>query len=310
MIYGSTSVMVLISVFTADVLLAHYAQALDGPLGELLSRGNLIPIIWLAMACVGTWELIRLLRIKGINPHARLAYVAVIVFVLLPWFSSAGLLGDKPIHVEGFYWPKVWMVITVLLLGGAAFLRGRPDNAIRDMGATLLIILYLGFLASFGMHLRCSTELPDADGAWVLLACLTIIKVSDIGAYFVGSAMGRHKLAPLISPGKSIEGAIGGVASSVLVAVILAYGQWVPFFRLGSPGNGDLCIWGVILFGVALSLSGQVGDLVESCFKRDAGIKDSSQIIPGLGGILDLIDSPLFALPTAWLLLTAVLHIM
>jgi phosphatidate cytidylyltransferase len=166
------------------------------------------------------------------------------------------------------------------------------------------------------VQLRCNPDVPGPDAAWWVLVFLAVTKVSDIGAYLVGSAIGRHKLLPAVSPGKSVEGALGGIAASVLLAVV--------FFRLYdflcgllsidhevtlaaeqmTCGFRSLELWQVIVFAVLMSVFGQLGDLFESVLKRAAEQKHSASLLPGFGGMLDLIDSPLMAAPVAWFVLT------
>ena len=120
---------------------------------------------------------------------------------------------------------------------------------------------------------------------------------SDIGAYFVGRAVGRRKLIPAVSPGKTVEGALGGVLFTVLVA-------WAYVALVLTPvAHLDVRPMGLVLFGVAVSVAAQLGDLAESLLKREAGVKDSSHLIPGHGGVLDRMDSIFFVLPVAYLLL-------
>jgi phosphatidate cytidylyltransferase len=157
----------------------------------------------------------------------------------------------------------------------------------------------------------------------LLLVVILVTKSSDIGAYFVGSAMGRHKLIPRVSPGKSIEGVFGGLLGSAAAAVVLASADRLPACFGWTPGryawmldevalsfgaalnsDGTTPIRGAFQFGIILSISAQIGDLFESCFKRDACIKDSGVVLPHYGGILDLVDSPVFAMPVAWFLFT------
>jgi phosphatidate cytidylyltransferase len=133
----------------------------------------------------------------------------------------------------------------------------------------------------------------------LLLLPVLVTWASDIGAYAVGRTLGRHKLIPSISPGKTVEGAIGGLLASMLIAAV--YTQYVlhPTAHLGfrSPPLG------VLAFGALVSIAAQTGDLAESLLKREAGVKDSSHLLPGHGGILDRFDSLLFVLPTAFVLL-------
>jgi phosphatidate cytidylyltransferase len=137
-------------------------------------------------------------------------------------------------------------------------------------------------------------QLHQRGGPWLLLAAMAPVWVADIAAYFVGRAIGRHKLAPGISPGKSWEGAIGGVLGVVIYGFVLAYAA--P--QLGLLSSGALLALGV--FAVSLVLLAAVsiiGDLFESLAKRQAGVKDSGRLLPGHGGLLDRIDSLTSTLP-------------
>ena len=144
---------------------------------------------------------------------------------------------------------------------------------------------YVGLLLSFAIPLRL------VGGMTALAAMLVAVKMCDTGAYTVGRLIGRHKLAPVISPGKTIEGAIGGILFASASTCGLLY-------LLGLPPR-----WGAwIVFAAVMAVVGILGDLAESLFKRDMGRKDSSGYLPGFGGFLDLLDSVLIAAPVAYLL--------
>ncbi|MHC4629626.1 MAG: phosphatidate cytidylyltransferase [Planctomycetota bacterium] len=152
-----------------------------------------------------------------------------------------------------------------------------------NCGATYFSIAYLGLLSSFCVTIRIEF------GLWHLLMFVFVVKCADIGAYAIGTLLGKHKFSPRISPGKSWEGMGGAVAAAALVAIGLAI------------GCGIMSWWLAIVFGVCFAFIGQMGDLVESMIKRDAEQKDSGQKVPGFGGVLDIIDSPLVAAPFAYL---------
>jgi phosphatidate cytidylyltransferase len=152
-----------------------------------------------------------------------------------------------------------------------------------NCGATYFSIAYLGLLSSFCVTIRIEF------GLWHLLMFVFVVKCSDIGAYAIGTLLGKHKFSPRISPGKSWEGMGGAVVAAALVAIGLAV------------GCGIMTWWLAIVFGVCFAFIGQMGDLVESMIKRDAEQKDSGQKVPGFGGVLDIIDSPLVAAPFAYL---------
>ncbi len=163
------------------------------------------------------------------------------------------------------------------------------EGAIAAAGATLFSFVYLGVLFSFFMLIR------SQHSAWVVLGVLLVIKSCDIGAYFTGMALGKRKLIPWLSPGKTWEGLIGGVITAGAIAALLA--------AIAPQDSANLTVSQAVMAGVIFGIVGQAGDLAASLLKRDAGIKDSSRILPGFGGILDVVDSPLLVAPIAfWLL--------
>ena len=152
-----------------------------------------------------------------------------------------------------------------------------------NCGINCFAVLYFGILGSFCVKIR--TEY----GLWPLLMFIFVVKFADIGAYTAGSLFGKHKFSPRISPGKTWEGMAGGIIGSVLVAI-------------GFAVSFGIMNWLIaIVFGVCFAFIGQLGDLTESMMKRDAQIKDSANIVPAFGGIMDIIDSPLAAAPFAYL---------
>jgi len=197
-------------------------------------------------------------------------------------------------------WPLLTLAGVILLVALVQLVRFESaEMACANLAYSIFAITYVGLLLSFVVQLRYL-----GDRGWGILALaslLIVVKMSDIGAYFVGRALGRHKLAPKVSPGKTIEGFAGGL----LFAVI---GAWLSFEVL-APRAFHIEVayrwWSLILYGVLLATAGVVGDLSESVLKRAAGQKDSSAWMPGFGGILDMLDSVLTAAPVAFLLLVA-----
>lgn len=319
-VYGALAITVLGFVFLLDILIAKDAADLEGPLGDLLRRGSVFPLALVVLMSVAGLELARLLRAAGARPYARFAHAMIAAMVLAPWLSAAGWLGSGVAQVEGLFWQVILLMASGVGCMTLAVARGTPKRCVADTGATLTMILLLGFLASFCLQLRCGRDVSGQDGAWLLLIVLVVTKASDIGAYFAGTLFGRHKLAPAISPGKSVEGAIAGLAASGLLAATVVVAAWsapaesllaeaTHAFALSMVDGGLSPLWRAVILGVVLSACGQVGDLFESCFKRDAGLKDSGQVIPTFGGVLDLVDSPLIAVPVAWVLLTWVWNV-
>ena len=168
------------------------------------------------------------------------------------------------------------MVLSLIIL---VFLP-KKEGLFHHWAWTIAGILYVGWLLSFLVSLRL-----DAGRGWLYLA-LFVTFGSDTAAYFIGKAIGRHKLAPQISPGKTWEGAIAGVFGAAIVSFL---------FTLNTPLQLPLSYWQAILLGVLVSVFGQFGDLAESLLKRNFGVKDSGNLMPGHGGLLDRMDSVLFA---------------
>lgn len=326
--FGALAIAFLFSLFIADYLVAEWATKSTLEIASLLKHGSVIPLTFVVTLSCGVSEMCRLLRAKGVQPFTGCAYALTIMFVLMPWLGPAGFLGDSLVDREGLYWSLLGAAGSFLAVGFCCVWRRHPNGTIHDAGATLLVVYYLGFLGSFGLQLRCGNTAPTTHpGVWLLLLVVLITKSSDIGAYLVGSAIGRHKLIPEVSPGKTVEGAIGGLLGSGLAAVLFAYPYqlatngaahssaiwfWSQMTMAFSSMFDGGIFWQISMafgFGILISVFAQIGDLFESCFKRDAHIKDSGSVMPHYGGILDLVDSPLFTLPLAWFLMTRVWNI-
>jgi phosphatidate cytidylyltransferase len=170
------------------------------------------------------------------------------------------------------------------------------QEAIHHMAGTVLAMLYLGGLGWFIMAIRVKHAVwPNGQPRFVgstgvILMIILVVKSTDIGAYFGGRALGKHKLIPWLSPGKTWEGLFFGMLTAGGIGAICAT-------RLEG-----LVWWKGLIFGVVIGGIGQLGDLLESLMKRDAEVKDSGKLIPGFGGVLDVIDSPLLAAPFAYLM--------
>ena len=314
-LYGFVAIITLVCFVVLDAYLA-ISWPLGAPLGELVVRGTFIPLLFAGLVLAAGLEMVRLMRAAGLRPHVLIGLATSLILVLSPWLCAARLLGSSPSDVEGIRWQLIWLVLLLIAVAVAQLRRGVTSGAIADVGATWTIALYLGLFPSFAVQLRCNGDIPGEAAAWLVLFFLLVTKASDVGAYLIGSALGRHKLAPAISPGKSVEGAVGGVLASVVVAVVLYRLYFVASALL--PYDSDYLIglddvtrvfrslelWQAIVFGILMSISGQMGDLLESGFKRAVGRKDSAAVLPGFGGVLDLIDSPVMAAPVAWSVLT------
>ena len=255
----------------------------------------LLPLcLFIGMAAVG--EMLDLLRKQPSPPDTVSTYFGTMVIIL-----SACVGCFRPDLVESS--PEVlrilplWAVAFGVLLAFAVQMQRyeKPGGVVAPVALGALIMVYVGVMMSFIILLRI--EFGNVRGMAALLSLVVVVKLSDIGAYTFGRLLGRHKLVPKLSPGKTVEGAIGGLVAG-------CFGAWLMFNWLGptmvdsTPGTPW---WGWLLFGVVLTVAGVVGDLAESLLKRDADRKDSSTWLPGLGGILDFMDSLLSAAPFAYL---------
>jgi phosphatidate cytidylyltransferase len=200
--------------------------------------------------------------------------------------------------------PALVAVVVLALLAVAIWTRGVVGHPIGAVAATLLGIAYTGGMLAFGYALRYHPYTTDRrSGALIVIFPLVLTWMSDIGAYAVGRAVGRRKLIPAVSPGKTVEGALGALVVCAITSVLYVR------YALRPNAHLSMTTLAAIAFGILISVAAQIGDLVESLFKREAGVKDSSHLIPGHGGILDRFDSLLFVLPTAYLALGPLLRL-
>lgn len=248
------------------------------------------------LSLVATYELLHLLD-DDRRPPAWLAYGGVGALVVVNW------LPHLP-HVPPWLtdpWALIAGTFAAVVL--SAFIREmvifrEPGHAVIRVGMTLFIAAYLGLLPSFFAQLRWLKDLPDHEGAvsrgtLALALAIFVPKFCDVGAYFTGRFLGRHKATPVLSPKKTWEGFGGGMVAAVLTALAI--------HRLGPVFPGAELAWlSAVAFGVVVGFTGIVGDLAESLVKRDCQKKDASQVMPGFGGVLDVVDSIVFAAPVVY----------
>jgi len=256
------------------------------------------PGVWLvplaAVLCVlATQEMLVLLRSSGRQPIAWATYVGTLLPVMgacapIAWIDYPA---DCPIGKLG--WLACGLALGLLTAIVAEMGRYRePGETLANLASTALSILYVGGLLGFLIQLRLFI-----NGQWGLAAMLSVIgtvKLSDTCQYAFGSLLGKHRLAPKLSPGKTWEGTIYGITSTVVIAALVLRQA------LGRLGT-EQTLASLIVYCALVAIAGIAGDLAESMLKRDAGVKDSSSWLPGLGGILDLLDSLLVAAPVAYL---------
>lgn len=243
---------------------------------------------------LAAWEFYRIAEKLGTRPLAR---AGIALSALLPLAIHARYLG---LPVDRLVSLSFAAVLVISLFSTAIFARGVSGRPLESVSLTVFGILYTGAMLSFGYALRYHEyAIGRAAGTAVLMTTLALVWISDTGAYVVGRTLGKRKLIPSVSPGKTVAGAVGALVISAAASWALVKFLLVPQAQLGlRPVHA-------LLFGIAVSTAVQLGDLAESLIKRQAGVKDSSQIIPGHGGVLDRIDGMLFALPVAYLLLSA-----
>lgn len=257
-----------------------------------LPPGIIVFLVVLPLSFLAARELVTLLRAKGIKASMRLSCLAALTGLCVSCLVPSGVDAVHSVAI-------VSTAAMIILVFSLAFYSRRQDveGVIAATGGTLLAFVYLGLMFGFMLAIR------REHSAWILLWILVTTKSCDIGAYFTGRAIGKHKMMVWLSPGKTWEGLVGGV---IFAAVVGAVG--IELLRAYTH-QGYLLPWqGGALAGVLFAIVGQMGDLIASLLKRDAGRKDSSQILPGFGGILDIIDSPLLVTPVAYWLLYATVH--
>lgn len=234
-------------------------------------------VLWaIFFVAVGSGEFAELIYRKDIFVHKYIGMFVAVTFCLPFLFGQEFLV----------------LFFSLLSLFLLQFTHKEKKVAIFTIATTFLGIIYVGWLGSFWTKLFFLST-----GKWWILFLLLVCKGGDAGAYFIGKKFGRHKLIPRISPYKSRQGAISGLVFSIVIAFVCRYLfldiSYIHIFVLGS-----LC--GVL---------GQIGDLAESLLKRDADVKDSGKIFPGLGGSLDLIDSLLFSAPVIYFYLIKIVNV-
>ncbi len=253
--------------------------------------GLVLAFILAAVAAVAVWEYAQLAHAKDLHPASALMIEVAILEVLAIY---AGVMEPQ--------WTP--LPILILFIGLVAFFVAHfknPSKALVHISLQFFGICYIAVPLGLmlGILYFFSDDLPNFDGRWWLFYLIFVTKITDIGGYFVGRLWGKHPLAPVLSPKKTVEGSVAGL----ICAILLSAG----FHYLGtaySNGGFTLTLFHSLWLGAFLGILGQVGDLAESLFKRDAVVKDSNAL-PGLGGILDMVDSLLLTTPIVFFFIKA-----
>ncbi len=201
---------------------------------------------------------------------------------------------------NGYKWENLILFATLLAMFLRQFPQKRNEQPIATIAVSLLGVWYVPFLfnyftrLAFGWEGATSAMRVSPTGRWLILYLVAVVKCSDIGAYFTGRFLGRHKLFPRLSPKKTWEGFFGGVAASVAVSAIFQQATG------GMLGKVAFSMGHALVLGLVLAVAGVLGDLFESLLKRASDTKDSGTLIPGMGGLLDVLDSLLFGAPVLY----------
>jgi len=257
----------------------------------LVWYGGLPLALFLAAAgALATRELFDLAQRVQIKP-ARVIGLASAAAIAPITYATLAAPGVRAIVVDA--WPYAAALWLIGVLSWGLLARSPLDRPLASVAVTVLAVAYTGGLPAFLLAIRHSGfERRSWAGAWLVFYPLVVTWVVDTAAMFGGRAMGGPKLAPTVSPGKTRSGSLAGVAGGLAVAPLFSAAI---FPRVGI----EIPLWQLLAIAAVLGVIGQIGDLAESLFKREAGVKDSSDLIPGHGGVLDRLDSLYFVVPVA-----------
>lgn len=244
-------------------------------------------VVILALTIGGLYEFFYMIKKKGVPIYS---YVGIFIGVLIPLSIYYSFELTKN-------WELLFIVLAFLLIFLLQLGRNDNSNATMGISVTSFGILYVSWFFSFLIKIRFL--LPGDEGVKLLAFIVLVTKVGDIGALLVGSRFGKHPLFPRISPNKTVEGALGSFFFSIVAAVLCR--SWL-------PEQPPFPVIQVALMGAFFGCMGQLGDIYESLIKRDCQVKDSGRLLPGMGGVLDVIDSLLFTAPAFYLYMSATLN--
>ena len=260
---------------------------------RILSAVVFLPIFWVIVKVLGAWAYLALVLVAALVGLLELcalaeagghrvprALAALVALVILASFTT------PRVHLE------YGLVLALVAIPLAMLLRGGDwSPVIGDIGVTLFTATFTGVFFGYLMELRLLTDLPkgDENGSDLVFLLFFVVWASDTAAYYVGSRLGSRPLAPAVSPKKTVEGAVGGLAGALAAAFVAR--AWF---------MNRLSLEDCAFLGLGLGVVGMAGDLVESMLKRGAGVKDSARLVPGHGGLLDRVDSLLYAAPVLY----------
>ncbi|HEY3746250.1 MAG TPA: phosphatidate cytidylyltransferase [Gemmatimonadaceae bacterium] len=248
----------------------------------------ILAIVLSVLAALGAWEFFRMARETGATP---IEPAGIALAALLPIAVHAEKLGVYTLSLTAV------IAMLLVLFASTIWLRGPSGKPLSSVAVTSFGILYAGLFSYIYAVRYHDYAVGRAAGTALVFLPILLTWSTDVGAYAFGRTLGRKKLIPSVSPGKTVEGAIGGLGLTIVICLLYVRFVLMPYAQLG------LTIQGAVLFAIVVSVAAQTGDLAESLLKREAGVKDSSRILPGHGGILDRFDSLLFVMPIAFLVL-------
>lgn len=256
--------------------------------GAVYAGGWILALLLAGIAALAAIEFFRMAATKGARALMGMGAAAAAAFPLL-----AAVAPERGVGGSAFWWLIV--LLALLLLVAAIWVRGTEGDPLLSTSVTLFGAIYTGGLLAHAVFLR---HLPPPHDPWagtaLVFAPVLLTWSSDTFAYFAGRQWGRRKLIPKVSPGKTVEGFLGALIGTTLIAV--GYAE-----ILRQVAGYTLTTGEALLLGIVISLAAQLGDLAESLLKRDAGVKDSGSLLPGHGGVLDRMDSLFFTLPIAYM---------
>lgn len=256
------------------------------------------PGLWLlpvavVLTILASGEVLHLAASAGMKPIPWVVYAGNLLLLAANWVPSVYCDQRQTVaSAESTNCLLLALGIGILLaFAGEMYRYRQPAGVVANLAAAVFALVYVGLMFGFLVQLRLGW------GIGALVSLVIVVKMGDTGAYTVGRLIGRHKMSPVLSPSKTIEGACGAMAFAALAS-------WATFEWLipltAAEGAPAVAWWRTIVYGLLVGGVGMFGDLAESLLKRAAGCKDSSRWMPGFGGVLDILDSILLAAPVAW----------
>lgn len=277
------------------ILIALGIASILIPIFCLVQCSNWAGLIGMMLfAGVGSWEFYGLLGNANVKPSMKWGVSSGVLFVVATWFNALGQHSDY----SGFSISDsmLWCILLLVLITNFSRILAYSDlrKGLDSCMGTILGLVYVPLLWSFVVRLFLMGDLSKPG--WAAFYVILCMKMADSGGYFFGTRFGKHKLAPTISPKKSWEGLIGGIIVCVIINLLWLY------IRGGQINSAlSFSLIHAIILGILFPIVGTIGDLVESMFKRAVDVKDSNTMVYGLGGILDMVDSILFAAPMLYI---------